>query len=693
MRTISLGIFGLVLFVLSQNVFAQENQTNFATLAQEPCEGFCQVADTGLPLRIIARVASNVRAEPDAGSGIVVSNVDAFQPFFVSERQIIDETAGNAWYQITDAPRGQPIGWMNAEDVIEWRQALVVAFTPPGTGANRRSRVVMFDSAESLERTLESSDRVTNYAGIVEDTLAGNAPDGVISIEPGGFLNVDDPQVFYIIPVTDFRETRLDGQPGRMLAVELATSERAPEPGGTTVQDTDYLDDASSSESSIDVEGIDVVFVVDMTGSMQPVVDATRTAMQGAADYLSRFNQQARFGLIGYRDNADMVPGLEFVARNFTPELLDVAGFESLLGTVRAASVGSADYPEEVYAGLDLLTSGDIGWRDSSARLALLIGDASAHEPGHPQYTLGSKRAEDIRSFLRSDNVMIAALHLVSPEAPPGDTATAERQFRYLTQTGGPEGGGGASLYASADFSDQFGSVNEVGIGNGLQQLVQNMYDRAFSTSGASSGAAYPTTASSPNHSISGDTSSLAALGDLIGRTLAMQYSGRSQTIPRDFRAWVSDLDPTDPFVDSLSVRVMLTSEEVDSLVISLDSIMGAFVAQETLYEDFVDALQGTVAGIEVGRQVDVQAAGRLRNSQLFADWMTALPYHSAVLDLTPEDIGALQGSERDAFIASIQGRIELYRTLLADDGVWTSLNEGDRFEDRVVLLPLSDLP
>ena len=99
--------------------------------------------------------------------------------------------------------------------------------------------------------------------------------------------------------------------------------------------------------------GMDAVFVIDMTSSMSPYIEAVRNAVGSAAQALSANFQgtssQLRLGLVGYRDNMDMSPGIEFVARNFTPQLREAGAFADLMtsggvdGTIEAAKVGSGD--------------------------------------------------------------------------------------------------------------------------------------------------------------------------------------------------------------------------------------------------------------------------------------------------------------------------------------------------------------
>ena len=72
--------------------------------------------------------------------------------------------------------------------------------------------------------------------------------------------------------------------------------------------------------------GIDIVFVMDMTLSMQPYLDRTKMAIAEIAHRIKQSNikQKIRFGLVGYRDDVSKTPALEFTSKNFTPDLGDM---------------------------------------------------------------------------------------------------------------------------------------------------------------------------------------------------------------------------------------------------------------------------------------------------------------------------------------------------------------------------------
>lgn len=113
---------------------------------------------------------------------------------------------------------------------------------------------------------------------------------------------------------------------------------------------------------------VDIVFVLDTTGSMSEEIDALKGTIAEVADSLRRQNAQPRLGLVEYKDITD-----GYVTR-LHQMTTDVDAFEERVGSLYAD--GGGDTPEHVNAGLKVAVD-KIRWNaDSVARLAFLIGDA-----------------------------------------------------------------------------------------------------------------------------------------------------------------------------------------------------------------------------------------------------------------------------------------------------------------------------
>jgi Mg-chelatase subunit ChlD len=122
---------------------------------------------------------------------------------------------------------------------------------------------------------------------------------------------------------------------------------------------------------------IDVVFVLDATGSMGDEIEPVKQHIWNIANQIAAGNPrpELRVGLVVYRDRGDAEP-TRMVA--LTGDLDRMHG--ALMGVT---AQGGGDYPEDVDAGLALALH-EMNWGERSARMVFLVGDAPAQRyPEH----------------------------------------------------------------------------------------------------------------------------------------------------------------------------------------------------------------------------------------------------------------------------------------------------------------------
>ena len=127
---------------------------------------------------------------------------------------------------------------------------------------------------------------------------------------------------------------------------------------------------------------LDLVFLIDATGSMADEIDKLKATLRSISAEVSRLPSQPDicFGLVAYRDRGD-----EFLLRShdFTN---DVGGFlQNALYPLRAAAGG--DYPEAMNEAFHE-TVHNLSWRGEGAtRMVVLLADAPPHlDYGGPYY-------------------------------------------------------------------------------------------------------------------------------------------------------------------------------------------------------------------------------------------------------------------------------------------------------------------
>ena len=132
------------------------------------------------------------------------------------------------------------------------------------------------------------------------------------------------------------------------------------------------------SKTTSDVEkllsAVDLCFVVDSTGSMQPFIDAAQRRLIDTMKELSaKSSVDLRIALVEYRDHPPQDNSFVTRVNQLTP---DLEMMQEVINGLKAD--GGGDAPEAVYDGVfDACTK--VEWRPFSSRFVLLVGDAPPH--------------------------------------------------------------------------------------------------------------------------------------------------------------------------------------------------------------------------------------------------------------------------------------------------------------------------
>lgn len=194
----------------------------------------------------------------------------------------------------------------------------------------------------------------------------------------------------------------------------------------------------------IDPARLDVVFLLDATGSMGDELDRLTANMASTASKVVATagpGAKIRFGLTAFKDRGD-----DYVTRTF--DLTgDVDGFRGALARVKAG--GGGDTPESVSAGLHEAVTKPAWGGDDVAKVIVLVGDAAPHTDyqDEPSYAADARAAA-------ARGIRIHAI------ASSGLTDQGEFAFRQMAQltagrfvflTYGADGGPGESTPHNVD--------------------------------------------------------------------------------------------------------------------------------------------------------------------------------------------------------------------------------------------------
>lgn len=649
----------------------------------------CVEAATQLPLRVLPRPFSHIYEQPAADAdGILRANVPAFHPLYVFARPDLDRSdpaAAGGWYQVGQSRTG-PTGWMQAKDVMEWRQALLVSYTHPGGIVEGRNPVLMFRDLKALQSVVDSFDMADQAQTLYTRIEQGDIPESIVSMEPQRFVDIT--KQFYILPILDWEETQIMGDDVRLLQLAAAVPQQR---GADTLENEDYRSQAQAERGAqqgarLEDMQVDIVFAIDTTRSMQPFIDMTKEAV---AKLVRNFNQDAaqrfRFGLVGYRDDTQAVPELEYAAKNFTPELVDGGTLVHLLDTeFKATPIGSLDYAEEVFAGVD--TALRSAWRDNALRFVILIGDASAHPKGHTQNTTG-KDAQDLRREADDAQVHILGIHLQDPRATE-DHPISIPQFAKLSQIRGSQDSALSEVNAF-EQSEYQAVVDQIvtDINDRLHTLLGTA-ERTTGTSAAAAGGSGPDILESVNAALQQSREAV----DRVWEAALVEYLGQAANPPKDIVAWAADRDLVNPVDKALEVRVLVTRDQLSSLAQALDNVIQAFMRAEVTQMQFFEALQ-SVSGQAMKRPEDMGQAAALADTGLLPAFIKTLPYSSDILSLNDAMFASMTAEQRSQLEWNILAKLEQYRTINEQVDAWFRLNETDPDRDMVYPLHLDYLP
>jgi von Willebrand factor type A domain len=123
------------------------------------------------------------------------------------------------------------------------------------------------------------------------------------------------------------------------------------------------------------IEAIDVVFAIDTTASMTPVIRDLAVSMRSIARILQRLVPSVRIGIAAYKDHdIPFPPVITFPLTPTDPFLPRIVGF---IDSLEASPIGSRSIDEDVHLGLEAATL--MHWRSDAKQVLVVIGDAEAH--------------------------------------------------------------------------------------------------------------------------------------------------------------------------------------------------------------------------------------------------------------------------------------------------------------------------
>lgn len=628
---------------------------------------------TTLFQRVLTRPMAMLLAQP---GGEALKTVPSLSIFYVYDRRTNE--SGTEYIEVGTNTVGQVVGWLATDQTVEWKQALVLSF------ANRagRERVLFFEDEPSMLDLIEADDGQQRVTQIREEiTQSGHTANGpVIAQEPEEYVDIR--KQFYLLPILQAREVML-ASGFRVNSVEVAS---------VTAQADDQqpIDTERTNKAALAEFSAALVFVIDATASMGPYIEAAREVVANVSDRIGQagLSDRMRFGLVGYRDDPQAVPGVEYLTRIFVDPnaVKDSATFLRQAEALRASDVSTRAFAEDGFAGVRAAING-IDWSSFGGRYIVFITDASSRDASDRFGSTGYN-AEQVREEALENSIAVYTVHLKTP-AGASDHARAERQYSALSDY--PNVG---SLYHPVDA----GSVDRFRTSiDALADAIVMQVEAATRGEFAAGSAVKPTEeAVDPAAPAAQAEADLRQKTALLGYAMQLSYIGRVQGVqaPPLLRAWTVDRDLDNPVKQALQVRVLLTKNQLSDLQSALKEIVNVGIETELARSQFFDQLKSAAATLSrdptrVGRE----GATNLKELGLLGEYLDDLPYRSRVLALSEELWNRWSIGEQAAFVDDLEARIRLYQSFHDDVDTWVSLDDGASPGDAVYPVPLSALP
>lgn len=589
----------------------------------------------------------------DIARPLETRGVPPFSTFYVYDRREVD---GRQWVQVGTDSNGTIAGWVDGDQAFDWRQTLTVAFRDPA----QHERVLLFGNRDSLKKIVDDSDAET-YRKLRSDVAKGAVTESpVVAIQPE--YNVDIRRNFYLVPILDHEDVLVGGQQARLLRV-----------ASVPLQDSALITETYRTG---------IVFVIDSTVSMKPYIDATRAVMQRVYRSIDADNLSGRvsYGLVEFRDNTDVVPGLGYVTRTVADLGVSGTEFLSRINTVEPAPVSSQGFNEDAYAGIQEALRA-VDWGDYYARYVILITDAGPREASDPLSATGFDAAS-LQRLAADKDIAVGVFHLKTP-AGRDNHAYAEGEYRRLSEV--------------SNVGDLYYPVRAGDVGD-FESALSALTDALTAQVRAAASGQPPALAR--DAAAKSELEVFQKTVDRLGYGLRMRYlqERAGEGVPSLFNAWMIDRDFDAPAERALDVRVLLTRDQLSDLHEVLRQVLVTAEEGTLSPDDFLDELKSLAASVSRDPQA-ARTATRTVGGESLADlgymreYLEGLPYRSEVMNLDLSIWEEWPAQRQFEFVNQLDAKVAYYRALHDNVDLWVSLDGEPVDGDSVYPLLLEALP
>ncbi|MEM9318453.1 MAG: vWA domain-containing protein [Pseudomonadota bacterium] len=588
----------------------------------------------------------------DAPDGAALQVLPPFQPLYVFGEE-------DGWVEVGPTTR-DVVGWMAADQVIEWRQNIVAAFTNPAG----RSRQMMFTTQEAVLDLMGQELVRALQAGLVEAADNGSLTpeDNVVAVEPEEFVNIRDE--LYLMPILDWTDEHFHPvNYDDTLLMELASVPLRE--GGTTAAAFPAESDGSNAFDA------GIVFVIDTTQSMEPYIESTRRALAQIVNDIREndIGTQVNFGIVTFRDNPEAAD-LEY-RTNLRQALEMDRPPEDILATmdeIEVTGVNSPGFNEDSLAGIEDaidLTDWQAGGDVFDGRYIILVTDAGPKDARDPNARSDIGPAE-LQADAEDQGIVIMTLHLQTPEGE-ANHGYASARYRAL------------SRFGDSVFYYPIAEGSEAAFEETVTLLVTALTDHVRTARG--------------EDTVLTDDEAGADLLEL-GLAMRLAYLGTREgtQAPDVIRGWVSERAVEAPSEVAFEPRLLVTKNEMSTMaeVVERIVVLGEQIRSDEDVDAFFGQLQTAMAQMAQNPDMLINPDAQTLGGGL--EFLSDLPYRSQIMNITAEEFRQ-SGMQRRVILDSLRQKLAQYGRWLRDPDAWTPLFEGAPDGEYVFAMPFDVLP
>ena len=463
----------------------------------------------------------------------------------------------------------------------------------------------------------------------------------------------------------------------------------------------------SAATVNIKAATLDIVFVIDTSASMQPMIDATKDVVGELAKRLAddpAKTAPVRFGLVAYRDRINARDPSWYITKTFwelnrtaetSPDAVgkgtDISEFLNVLGSVTAGEISSEDTPEDVLGGLREAVRLP-GWNPNGYKHIVLIGDASGHVDGDDVKNPEKLTIDGLKAMMQpsgKDNVgskiICHAIRILGEDM--SDWPKCEAQFAKLA-----EGVDFNGLYATfkkgekADFTDKLVDLINKSR-ESLKPFITGEATAAVPAASPAPGGSSPAPAAAGTAAPVIPPDAPPGFGLLLEMAAASKGEGDVPTFASGY-VGSTDTDGKEQVEPFLLVQFGQFRTFQSILNLSVNAVRSAGDPGSRDVEKIVSTLQIACTQLSINETIKPDTP-----LHVIFNFLLGFPVKNDIFAVTPQKLASMTQEDFDQWTKKMEACDSIVKGYIENPKLWRPLGRNTNPEFRQGFLRISELP